>query len=324
MSRRGMISPVFKYIFIGIVGVIILSFFVRFAFKQVETSDTITEFTEVRTFEDMLISFSISGESVTPANFNTKDKLSLDPFSCDSLIAGDTRLKTSKVIFSPAEFNSDFYIWSVDWKYPYKITNLFYVSDKETMFVLVGGDLAKSLKRVRDNQGNSNRDSIPDVFSVDYQKQIDENYVNGLTEKYNKVRIIFVDGTNNIKNVKNDKLEVVEVKTNKCKDETNCFGSVVANGKEYAFFSRALLYGAVFSSNYGCSYKRALSAMSVVSGVYYSKAGELSTKVTGCDYSNLRSIFLQKAKTGSEFFDRATKLDNANKKLREEDCETVF
>ncbi|MDD5253495.1 MAG: hypothetical protein PHG05_00115 [Candidatus Nanoarchaeia archaeon] len=327
INKKGDISPVFKYIFIGIIGVILLTFFVRFAFKQVETSDKITEFTETRTLEDMLISFSISGETTIPANFYTKDKISLDPFNCDSLIVGNNRLKTSKIIFAPKELNSEFYIWGTDWKYPYRIGNIFYLADKETLFVLVGGSLAENLKGVKDPKtGRVNEGSIPDVFSVEYKKSVDSNYLTQVLEDYSRVRVIFIDTSNTLKNLENENLEVVEIKTKDCESENDmeCRGALLQGNKQYFFFGKPLLYGAIFSSNYKCSYERAVEKFNVINKVYSGKAEELASKVSGCDYSLLKNLLLQKVTNPEEYLDRANNLDKENNRLRERDCETVF
>ncbi|MDD5331752.1 MAG: hypothetical protein PHE43_02940 [Candidatus Nanoarchaeia archaeon] len=328
INNRGEISPVFKYIFAIIAGVLILGFFVRFAFKQVDTSEQIESYTEIRSLEDQLISLSVSSSSVIPVNFYTKNKISLDPVNCDGLVISNNRLSTSQVIFSPEEFNSNFYIWTMNWKYPFRITNFFYLADKETLFVLVGEDLAKKLNGVKDPKtGILNDEAIPEVFSVEYYNNLNVDNIKQYLEDYDKVKVVFIDSKNTL-TMEDSKLEVMEIKTNnKCleDEEMDCSGDVIIGDKKYFFLGRPSIYAAIFSSNYGCSYQRALDKLDFMNSLYALKSSEMAKKDTkSCNYLSLKTLFLTKVKSPGDYYNKATQLESANQRLKEVDCNVIF
>ncbi|PIN80827.1 hypothetical protein COV11_03240 [Candidatus Woesearchaeota archaeon CG10_big_fil_rev_8_21_14_0_10_30_7] len=228
-SKKGF-EMQFSWIFILIAGTIILSFFVMLAQKQLVISESKQEIYVWQKFNDVFFS-ALSGEDV---NFVMDTSATLH-FHCTniqcSLKIGKKEQPYDLPIFSPAELNGGpLILWSKTFNSPFHITNLLFISNEKTRFIIVS-DANNPLKTYLEN-------NLPQGMNVDF-------VVNAMNEQYqghDHVRFVFIDVNPKIHPSFNDAPHsIIKVAGNK----------VFINNQEYYFTDehKELLLAALFSEN---------------------------------------------------------------------------
>lgn len=137
--KKGIIEIQFNWIFILIVGAIILSFFVGIVMKQKDVSlkksnvqlsydlETITTGAEVSKGTSQTIEVPNLG-----IDFSSKD--CVRKYS----IGGGTKLYKGKIIFAPSRIEGSALIaWTLDWSVPYRITNFLFLTSPTLRYIFV-------------------------------------------------------------------------------------------------------------------------------------------------------------------------------------------
>ena len=322
------ISAVFQYILAAIVGAIILFFFVRFAFYSTESFESLNSVYVASTLRDSFTSLSVSTHSSTTfPEGSWPDDVEFKMGSgdnCGRISVGNTNyIPVDKIIFGPDVLNGkQFNVWTRIWKYPYKITNFFYINNKRTTYFLVYGSGSKELVEDLDSFATEADpiDHAPRNFNVKAisKDTITESFVSDSAKTNDFVKFVFFDVLPNV--AESENIGVVQISDYNCDSEYNCKGYVYFGSEGRFFYGKAMMYGAIFAGsveNYDCNYDRAIESLDAVNDVYYGKAKLLKSK-TSCTYSSLLNNL---ENVNMETF--AENMISSNKGS-EGDCENVF
>ena len=289
-------SDVFKYIFVLIAGIIILVFFVSFAFKQTILFESVTA-TEVReTLNDYFNALSGADNLVTSAKINSNAIMNSP--SCGNMQVSMKNGKSnvadySNIIFSPRALNKDISIWTRKWFYPFGVANFFYLKDKDTKIFLIGSSkIVNELAGVKKPDGNGYEatENIDSRFNVEKKTSVSADFIKEQARSYKNVIFVFFDQELMAADLKN--VDVSSIKSEKCEaeeDDENCRGYVKFRDKEMFFAGKAMLYGAIFaadSQNYECGFNAAVKRLGIVSNVYDKKRLMLSRLKPECGKYN--------------------------------------
>lgn len=305
MEKRGQ-GEVFKYIFVLIVGVLILIFFLKFGFEHIGIVNKMSSVEAVRAIDDNLDAFSISSNSDRTIDLGSKNKIIFD---CGSInIEDDNPIRTSNLIFSPRALDGNkIYAWTRTWKYPFEVTNFFYLSNDKIRYYLVYDSNTESL--VRSYVDKNNPESIPERFNV---KIISKDKVSSSVEDNAKFVFFTNPNINPSKNIK-----VIEIGNNIKFYEDSI--------KEIEFLDNETLMGAIFAEDYNqykCGYDKALERLKIISKLYHNKASKLKLKNPECGYSALISNLQFLIENNPNENIRLNLINNNN--LAGEDCVEIF
>jgi hypothetical protein len=329
------ISAIFQYILVAVVGSIILFFFIRFAIHSTESFESLNSAYVAATLKDSFTSLSVSGHLDTkfPERGWPDDVEFMlgGGANCGRIAIDDTNfISVDKIIYGPSLLKGkQFNVWTRIWKYPYKITNFFYINNKKTKYFLIYDDNSKDFVEEIDSFASEvdPEDHIPRSFNV---KAISRNTINGdFVDSYSNtndfVKLIFFN-TDILALADRENVEIVKIDIsdiNNCRGNRKdylCKGYVYFGTEKRNFYGKAMMYGAVFAGsleNYDCNYNRAIKNFNMIKDIYYNKASLLRQK-TGCGYE---ALFSNIENTNMETF--AENMIISNKGSNGE-CENVF
>tara|TARA_Y100000034_G_scaffold40032_1_gene49343 strand:- start:1576 stop:2562 length:987 start_codon:yes stop_codon:yes gene_type:complete len=285
--KRGVVSPVFTYIFVLIVGGIILWFFTSFAFQQLNLGNKLSSIEISKTLDDNLDAFAISKNSDKDINFGMDLNLLINNLVCGTLSSDDgNNLRTNKVIFSPKSLKGDsIKTWTLSWKYPFHVTNFFYLSNENSFYYIVhDGNSEEYVKNKFFS--DSSKYKIPSRFKV---RRINKNDVNNdrisnLLNQYSFVKLIYFTTPNNL--ASNDRLKIIEIK-----EDSNLVKFHNEN-KEEILLSDEHMLGAIFSEDYKsfrCGFDDSVDKLKSLSKLYLEKQSKLKSKGLTCNYNIVNS-----------------------------------
>ncbi|MBI2673533.1 hypothetical protein HYX19_04690 [Candidatus Woesearchaeota archaeon] len=275
LSKKGF-AAVFKYIFVGIVGAVILVFFINLS-KQQFTLGSYKSATEIAaTMDDAFEAFSTAPEQADKAldfganlKFYVNKNANVNDNFCNqiSVDQGQT-VKHSKVIFAPLVLSTrSINIWTKTWLFPFKAGSFFYISSPKIKYHLVYGDrsLVDTIYSEIPRRFNFERNELSSVRSV----------ANAEASKFDKIKFVFFNAEPNIQ--PNDKIDVLKIEF---QDPENKHGVLKFNSdsSQPFFIGREMLYGAIFAGSrqsYECARNAALKRLNFVAKVYSRKAQNL-------------------------------------------------
>ena len=285
-SKKGF-AVVFKYIFVGLVGAIILAFFINVA-RQQFTLGSYKSATEIgATIDDALEAFSITPEQADKSlHFGTNLKFYVNKNAdrgvnfCNQISVDKGQTVThSKIIFAPIVLSGkSVSIWTRTWYFPFKAGSFFYISNQRIKYHLVTDDIAirSIISEIPRNRFN---------IVTDAPSSATQALANSEAANFDNVKFVFFNTHPNI--VHNDKIDVLEI--NFDSGSENKYGTLKFNdGQDTFFIGKEMLYGAVFSGNkqsYECARGVALKRLSLVADVYLKKAQSLPSNVMGNERS---------------------------------------
>lgn len=281
MKKRGEVSSIFQYIFIMIVGGLILFFFIKFGMNMVDTSEKVTAAKTSNIIDDSLTAFGVNMNSNTFMPEGGWPKEIKVTINCGDISSENFiyPVKSQKVIFSPKELEGKrITVWTKEWKWPFGVENFYYLSNDNTRYYLVGdyGDILDK------NSG----DYIPSRFNVTGLKGVDEEYAKRQAEKYDMVKFVFFN--QDISLEETNKIKVMRISTDDFETGTVEF----SNGETGIFLGREMLYGAIFSNdhaNYKCMYERASTRLKMISQLYIDKTNTMKLRNPDCNYGSILS-----------------------------------
>jgi len=281
MKKKGM-SDVFRYILVLVAGVIVLLFFVRFAFQQVFLIESVNAVDIRETLNDYFNALSTVDEDMfTTAKINSKVNINYP--SCGDI---GVKLKEGKsdsvryshIIFSPNMLDKEINVWAKKWSYPFDVDAFFYLLDRDTKIFLVGNSrLVNELIGVRRADGSccAGSEYIDSRFNAEKRAAVDANFIEEQAREYDNVIFVFFDQemiNANLGNVKERKINAADCEDEK--DDEKCRGSINFGDKQAFFAGKAMLYGAIFagdSKNYECGFDMAVKKLKLVSEIYDKK-----------------------------------------------------
>ena len=251
----------FNWIFIIIAGAIILTFFVTFAFKYKSVQ-------EEKLSVDLLINLDKALYNLQASPYATFDIIDIPKdlqITCNDLKIGDRSYSNNNLIFSPENLKDKIYIYFKQFNFPFKVDNFYYIISPGNNFYLVY------------NQNDQKA------------KEFTEDLINNLPEKFkNNIKI----STIRKPNAKNIFINT-NAQPNDVKITINDKITINYNNINYEDVNQELVYGAIFSDDFDCVYKKIKPRFENVINSYEKKLVLLQN--SNCNYAILNQ-YLQKLK----------------------------
>lgn len=338
------------WIFVMIAGALILSFFFLMASKQRSLSQTKLEATLSSDVESVLVGAMVS-KGVAQSLPSIPQGLSFECSSgCDCRISiGRASVPfDNKVIFSPFLLEDrPSVVWSVDWKFPYRVANFLYLTNPDFKYYFVYDDsqLSASLhERLVRNipppimaEGN-----IP--AQVDFSSVRASELQSVQAGDHRHTRFVFVNVdilpvSDSFRRESFDAVRLIQHASPRVEFyENDGAGFKFITQKAYAGLPS--LYAAVFAENvdmYKCGLQTAFKRMVFVSDIFEERASGLEAN-TGpdCTYLAIQGLFSDQASLASQLsegidssimpeLDRLqSQIARENRRLVEQSCPELF
>ena len=291
MKNKAQVEVQFNWIFILIVGAIILSFFVVIAMRQKQASESSINVGFFVNFEKALSGISAVQGKTLLFEVPNMDLNYECTSGCDcAAYAGVSRARASasfnmrdKIIFSPNKLKgNNLLTMSRDWSYPFRITNLLFITSPQVKYLIEDTPV-----------GNSLYNSLPQTFlkveqteqrSFDKQLFKPSEKIESITGNY-KLKFVFTES-------KPEEFAIPdEVADLPSKDVTAIFIEKVSGASEKVrfyekdstdktkfretgvsyLFGEATQFGAIFAEDlnaYACMMNKAFKKYEMVARVY--------------------------------------------------------
>lgn len=251
MKKAIMIS--FKFILSMVIGALILIFFIFFAFQHISLSEK-TSAVEIVNYLDLKLDILSNSQSAS-TQFNLPDKKDIN-FFCNKIYIdykqGTYSTTTDKIIASPVKLKQkDLQIWTKSWFFPFKITNFYYIANKNINFYIEDTNLLNK---------------IPKIFNT-YQIQ-------EINKDADKNIIVFSSQPRNLQELLKNNAKVLHI----LNDNQITF---YPEAKTTSYLGEEMLLLAIFSSNYNeyeCLKQKATQRLDLISSIYRQKSLLLKTK----------------------------------------------
>jgi hypothetical protein len=274
-SKKATIEVQFNWIFVLIVGAIILVFFFGFIQKQRSLSEQKISYTLLSDIESIA-----TGAGVTKGTAQSvkMPKRGID-FECTeeclcTFSSGEINKPFhDKIMFTPTEiYGTELIMWTKEWKFPFRVTNFVYATSPSVMYFLVYSESStNSVKLMK---------TVDSLLPEKVQRikiKFDE-LPEAKNENYAEVRFIFLDIPDPEAvfdpSFKETKLTALAVYPNT--GQLIFYDQLVKNqltfeAKDSYYFGDASMFGAMFSGDvklYECNMKTAFERMRYISRVY--------------------------------------------------------
>lgn len=271
-SKKGF-AIVFKYMFVAIVGVVILGFFINISRQQFQLGSYKSSTEIAATIDDALEAFSTAPEQADKnfdfgrsLKFYVNKNADKSTNFCNQLSVDQGQAVTySKIIFAPSTLESNsINIWTKTWFFPFKVGSFFYISSPRIKYHLVYDASTEIIV-------NQLYSEIPRRFNVERNAiNTISNLANAEAPNFDLVKFVFFNTQPNI--AVNEKVNTLKVTFDQGSDKQGTLE--FNNGPSTFFLSKEMLYGAIFAgskNSYECSRNLALTKLKFVAGVYSGK-----------------------------------------------------
>lgn len=271
-GRKAQAEAQLNWIFILIVGAVIMAFFTFIVMKQRTASEAKFSGKVSQQLNTILVGAKVS--SGTVQEIPTPD-LSIR-FTCNDYYIGPASQRLgNRVVFAPEYLEGNKLItWTLDWNVPFKITSFLYMTSPFVRYVIVGeGQKADDLYLALPSKLNKAQ-----VSPSDYAALRDEGDW--------KVRFIFVDQDTDaipasFADVEVSGLRVMTVDRSvqfleRSAADPNMFTDMDV---PFSYTEKEVLYAAIFSDRhdeFNCLMKRAYARLNTVAKVYYEKLNAMA------------------------------------------------
>lgn len=271
-GRRAQAETQLNWIFILVVGAVILAFFAFIVVKQRSASEAKFSGKVSQQLNTILVGAKVS--SGTVQEIPTPD-LSIR-FTCNDYYIGPASQRLgNRVVFAPEYLEGDRLItWTLDWNVPFRITSFLYMTSPYVRYVVVGDS---------DGAGGLFRALPPKLNKV----QVSPSEYPALRDEGDpKVRFVFVDWETRAVPAAFDDVDVSGLKVNtvdrsfgfleRSADDLNLFTGM---GAPFRYTEDEVLYGAVFSDRhdeFDCLLEKAYARLNTVAKVYYEKLNSMA------------------------------------------------
>lgn len=340
-NKRAFVEVQFNWVFVLIVGAIILIFFISIVNSQKKQSDKNLAF-DVLSNIDLIM----SGGLTVPKTGQLFDmpKLEFD-FDCNMLsVFGVTRQFPDKIVFAPNLLKGNkLVVWSQDWNVPFKAANFLYLTTSDVRYIFVGAD-SQDFADFYDNLPNMTKDKVALAE------------LGTLTDKNNyKIRIVYFGSTPsalpansfilgmNDKDVTAVSIDLANMKFRfYVKDGNNFMPSGNPNAYYY-YLTAPEIYGAVFAENeqiYNCSMQKAFTKLQFIARIYSMREDALAhaqeyqgTICPGLRTKDKMDLIAQKSEIESVFIygdemnqikTQMTNIEASNQNNLENSCPSIY
>lgn len=277
-NKRAFVEVQFNWVFVLIVGAIILIFFVSIVNSQKKQSDQNLAF-DVLSNIDLIM----SGGLTVPKTGQIFDMPRLElEFDCNTLsVFGVTRQFPDKIVFAPDLLKGrQLVVWSQDWNVPFKATNFLYLTTSDVRYIFINP---------RNPQVDSLFENMPNMTREMHTG------LSGLIDRNNyKIRIVYFgsslpsnpgfpdfmqemndeDVTAVLVNLENKYIRFYE-------KDGNSFTLSNPEGEYYYYITDAEIYAAIFAEDeevYKCSMQKAFKKLHYMSKIYEAREAELAAE----------------------------------------------
>lgn len=297
-QKKAEMEVQFNWIFILVVGAIILIFFITVVYSQKKGSE---EKLNIKVLTDIDAIITTAQVGTKTAHLLTIPKLDIrfectEDCLCEYFVRGAASRKQyrDKIIFSQNYLQGTRLVtWSYDWNLGFRIMNFLYLTNPQVRYVIYDNPLDDP------NFAEELDKTLPDESN----KEVVESF-NGFTDKNNyKVRFIFFDEsgyTNNVDSIYdltgNVTAVVIKMTEHDEDDILNGYGTVTyydsedSDGTIVNFIGKASLLGTIlneYPEGYNCQMNNAIKRLNYIADVYSGRAEALTTSVSNPDCKQL-------------------------------------
>jgi len=286
-GRKAQAETQLNWIFILIVGAVILAFFTFIVIKQRSASEAKFAGKVSQQLNTILVGAKVSSGTVQEI---PTPELSIR-FTCNDYYIGPASQRLgNRILFAPENVEGNKIItWTLDWNVPFKVTSFLYMTTPFVRYVMIS-------QSVDDREAKRLFDSLPQKLNKRMYSLADYNagVIRDEGDKY--VRFIFVDaGTMfnipeqfaeaEVSGLTVDTLNRQAQFLVRSVSDPNSFNT---QGPKHTFVEDEVLYGAVFSDkseDYECIMTRAYDRLNMVARVYFEKLNEIAPvfESTNCE-----------------------------------------
>lgn len=333
MMKRGEIEIQFNWIFVLIVGALILGLFFTITQTIRKSSQESLDYDMLNYLGDIF--------STAETSINTERSVSLAgrtlKLDCDFYSLEDGEYEESiqtKVVFSPNRVENNALTFATYWNAPFMVSSFMFISSPTIEYILVGpADLTTALRNVLPENLNAQIINSGDLGSY-------ENHNNY------KVRFVLIGGDpNSIPNIdfgiKDNQVTAITINPSNPSVFPGGFGEIEFFKKDGVgwnpqgntqYLNEGLLLGAVYSEDielYECNVEKSTKRLSLLSQHLSRRIQDIGDGVSGCVYSAPIST-LASIKNSAESRDldgissAAITLENQNQELQYQSCPVIY
>ena len=287
----------YNWAFVIIAGAVILGFFVAFTMRYIDIQNKKDNALVASEIYNALYGLQKSSyQTETPISLFLKTNLK---FSCDEVEVGNffSQSLEKEFVFAPKEMTTDkINVFLKPWKYPFKISNLFYLSSSNYKYYIVF-----------------------DAASADFVNSLE------FPKNFNIIK------TTSFPNIRDPNARIISF-TQKAADvqlDPSENGYATIAGKKYPVLGLPLVYAAMFSDNYGCVFERLNDKFLTLIQIYKEKVDYMSAMNKNCDYSQLKRTLSGmessiQNKNYADLREKAGTLGGQNNNLLNSECNPLY
>ncbi len=322
MQKKGEFSELFKYIFVLIAGLALLSVFIYFGREITETGEALSS-TETREILDHYLTTLSTVEYIsTPAELDFDTTINFNTPTCQQLTVekkegSSTPAAYHHLIYAPKKLTGNkLNIWSYGWRYPYRITNFFYINNNRVKTYIIG-DQTLVTQLLKD---------IPTTMNIQQGTSTNINDYKEDAKNYDLVKIIVLGPG---KAQRQENVLLITIQPEQCNEqpdgnhEYTCHGTVHFPEGNAPFNGLAMLYGTFFTTtlvDYQCVHQEATKELERISSIYATKQTLLRQQQPSCTQFNLNFQW----PNPEQWHTQATSLATQNENLGGRTCAFIF
>ena len=326
----------FNWIFVLIVGAVILAFFVFIVIKQKAASEAKFSGKVTKQLNTILVGAKVSSGSTQEI---PTPELSIR-FDCNDYFIGPASQRLgNRVVFAPEFLEGNRLItWTLDWNAPFKVTSFLYLSSPTIKYYIIGPSM-------EDEEVNEFYNSLPPKMNKQLRTVAEFNngdilFENDLYNRFILYDVASVGDSFNIPSTFEDtKISglIIDNKNRELQFLQSTGTSLSSQGASIPFHEKPTMYGAVFTDNfesYTCLMNRAYTRLNVISNVYFEKLNTLAPEYEGtsCEGHYLNNAFLKSMMqaTGEyppnygQIGDAVSSIESANTRLQLQSCPLIY
>ena len=326
MNNKAQIAESFKYIFGVIVGGMFLVFFIGFAFKYIQVSGEVSDTELAIDLDNQLTALYVTESASDTIPYNKKIEITI---LNNQIIAKNIGKQTDKIIYSPLTLKAEQIIIATKaFSLPYESTNLFYMTDQKTFYVIIYDQTTKEFAEEITNGYTS----IPNNFIYDsFEYDILKNNLEELQEITKNYKVKFIFLTEETIDLDSYFEDYHQITINSFDTEYN-YGEVIFPQGTSIYLTKEMLIGAIITEDkgsYDYNLNLALDRVKKLSQTYYEKTKLLTTKQPLCNYDPIKTninnynTFIDNSQSPLNFKNYIEAIETANKNLGG-DCPEIY
>ncbi len=306
LKKKASVEVQFNWVFVMIVGALILVFFFGVVQKQRELSQAKISNAVLTNIESIATGASVSRgtvQKVALPNIGI-DFSCTDECLCTYSIEDLQREYADKIIFAPARLDaSELVLWTLDWKAPFRVNNIVYATTANDKYFIVYQDIKDPLLKL------VNR-SMP--AEANYELLPYSQYTQAQNENYNSAKFVFINvipPDNLALHSSFSRADANAVYLNSAGDaifyDKSSSRRLEFTKKISSYFGEPMIFGAIFASDsgmYECNAASSLKRMSKILDIYIMRASYLQSmndKSSFC-IKGYTTIYLESLKGASD------------------------